>query len=217
MKNASIQIVDNDPQVRKLIAVNLESWDYHIKDAESDFEAIFFLKNSPPDLLLLDLKREREQHQFSISALRDFFHNPIILIADKHYEAELSKALDAGATDFITKPLRATEVLTRVNKALDAPTKTPGRDHIFSNGSSWNDLSLTETEHHLLFLLSSYDGKLFTQRALIRKVVGESTEDGPQQIKSLIAQLRKKIEKDPNRPVHIITEIGIGYRFVGNS
>jgi two-component system KDP operon response regulator KdpE len=215
MKSASIQIVDSDPQVRKLISVNLESWDYHIQDAESDFEAIFFLKNSPPDLLLLDLKREREQHQFSISALREFFYNPIILIADKHDEAELSKALDAGATDFITKPFRATEVLTRVNKALD-PTKTSVRDYIFSNGSSWNDLSLTETEHHLLSLLSSHDGKLFTQQSLIRKVVGESTEDGPQQIKLLIAQLRKKIEKDPNRPVHIITEIGIGYRFTGN-
>lgn len=217
MKKASIQIVDRDPQVRKLIAVNLESWDYHIKEAETDFEAIFFLKNSPPDLLLLNLTIESEHAQFSIPALREFFHNPIVLIADRHFDGELSRALDAGATDFITKPLRTAEVLTRVNKALDVPGKSSVRNHIFSNGSSWNDLSLTETESHLLSLLSSHDGKLFTLKSLIRKIVGESSENGSQQIKSLVVQLRKKIEKDPDRPVHIISEMGIGYRFLSNT
>ena len=225
MENPSVLIIDNNPQVRKLLAIALKTSDFNVLWAETDYEALFFITDNKPDLLLLDLKMSSENKQFSISRLKDHFPGSIIVISDRETEGGIAKAIHEGASDFLLKPFRTSDVLSRVRLFLQRdntdPDKSisPLKDRTvgFLNSVVKRSTNLTEKEKALLSLFLHHEGKLITQQTLLEKVIGISVENGPQTLLALISQLRKKIEVDPDRPTHIVKELGIGYRFLGSS
>jgi len=225
MNNTSILVIDDEPQIRKLLSITLQSNDYKVLEASSGKEGLNQAANHPPDLILLDLGLPDESGHMVLKHLREWFNNPIIILSVQSAEADIVKALDNGANDYLIKPFRTGELLARIRSALRNaahPSATPIAD--------FNDLSidfvnrvvrknkaiikLTTTEYSLLVLLVRNEGKVLTHRYLLNQVWGPAYQNESQYLRVFIAQLRKKIEADPNRPEHIITESGVGYRFI---
>ena len=224
----SILIIDDEAQIRKLLAITLQSNDYRISEASSGKEGVMMVSTHPPDLVLLDLGLPDENGHDVLRHLREWFTNPVIIISVQSDEDDIVKALDNGANDYLIKPFRTGELLARIRSALRKAGSEPNIPT-----SSFKDLSidyanrvvkknntpvkLTATEYSLLSLLARNDGKVLTHQYLLQKVWGPSHQNESQYLRVFIAQLRKKIETDPNRPVYIITESGIGNRFIGNA
>ena len=224
----SILIIDDEAQIRKLLTITLQSNDYRVSDASSGKEGVMMISTHPPDLVLLDLGLPDESGHDVLKHLREWFTNPVIIISVQSDEANIIAALDNGANDYLTKPFRTGELLARIRSALRKAASEPNLPV-----ASFSDLSidfanrivkkngavvkLTATEYSLLALFARNDGKVLTHQYLLQQVWGASHQNESQYLRVFIAQLRKKIETDPNRPAYIITESGIGYRFVGNS
>jgi two-component system, OmpR family, KDP operon response regulator KdpE len=224
----SILIIDDEAQIRKLLTITLQSNDYRVSDASSGKEGVMMISTHPPDLVLLDLGLSDESGHDVLKHLREWFTNPVIIISVQSDEANIITALDNGANDYLTKPFRTGELLARIRSALRKAASEPNLPV-----ASFSDLSidfanrivkkngavvkLTATEYSLLALFARNDGKVLTHQYLLQQVWGASHQNESQYLRVFIAQLRKKIETDPNRPAYIITESGIGYRFVGNS
>lgn len=218
-------MIDDEPQIRKLLSITLQSNDYKVLEASNGKEGLNQAANHPPDLILLDLGLPDESGHLVLRHLREWFSKPIIILSVQSGESDIVKALDNGANDYLIKPFRMGELLARIRSALrnaDSFTNTPA--------ARFNDLSidfinrivrkkesvvrLTTTEYSLLVLLARNEGKVLTHQYLLNQVWGPAHGNQSQYLRVFIAQLRKKIETDPNRPAHIITESGIGYRFV---
>jgi two-component system KDP operon response regulator KdpE len=226
MSKPSILIIDDEAQIRKLLTITLQSNDYAVLEAATGAEGIKQVSTRPPDLVLLDLGLPDENGHEVLKHLREWFANPILIISVQSSEDDIVKALDNGADDYLVKPFRTGELLARIRSAL---RKAASESNI--PVAVFNDLSvdfpnrvvkknnqvvkLTATEYSLLALLVRNDGKVLTHHYLLQQVWGSSYRNESQYLRVFIAQLRKKIETDPNRPVHIITESGIGYRFIG--
>ena len=228
MNNAAILIVDDEAQIRKLLNITLQSNDYRIQEASTGKEALLMVANNPPDLILLDLGLPDENGHDVLKHLREWFTNPIIIISVQSSEVDIVKALDDGANDYLVKPFRTGELLARIRSALRKASSEPNVPIAnfenlsidFVNRVVRKDnvpVKLTAKEYALLSLLAQNDGKVLTHQYLLRHVWGHSHQSESQYLRVFIAQLRKKIENDPNRPLHILTESGIGYRFTGNS
>lgn len=227
MNSASILIIDDEAQIRKLLTITLQSNDYKVAEAASGKEALKLVANHPPDLILLDLGLPDENGQDVLKHLREWFSNPIIIISVQSSEQEIVKALDSGANDYLTKPFRTGELLARIRTALRKATResnTPvAQFHDLSVDFASrvvkrnNDvIRLTPTEYALLALLARNEGKVLTHQYLLNEVWGPSHQNESQYLRVFIAQLRKKIEADPNKPAYILTESGVGYRFIGS-
>ena len=224
MNSASILIIDDESQIRKLLEITLESNDYITNFASNAKEGLQLAANHPPDLILLDLGLPDDDGQNVLVQLREWYQNPIIILSVKSSEAEIVKALDHGANDYLTKPFRTQELLARIRTAL-RNLNTNQNEPILSFDSISIDFTsrvvkldaevvkLTATEYTLLVLLIKNEGRVLTHQYLLREVWGPSYSDQTQYLRVFIAQLRKKLEADPNRPKHILTESGIGYRF----
>jgi len=228
MNNAAILIVDDEVQIRKLLNITLQSNDYKVQEASTGKEALLIVANNTPDLILLDLGLPDENGHDVLKHLREWFTNPIIIISVQSSEVDIVKALDDGANDYLVKPFRTGELLARIRSALRKASSEPNIPI-----ANFEDLSidfvnrvvrkdtvpvkLTAKEYAILSLLAQNDGKVLTHQYLLQHVWGQSHQSESQYLRVFIAQLRKKIENDPNRPLHIITESGIGYRFTGNS
>ena len=225
MNNTSILVIDDEPPIRKLLSITLQSNDYKVLEASNGKEGLNQAANHPPDLILLDLGLPDDNGHLVLKHLREWFNNPIIILSVQSGEADIVKALDNGANDYLIKPFRTGELLARIRSALRNAanlSQTPV--------ANFNDLSfdfinrvvrkgktiikLTTTEYSLLVLLVRNEGKVLTHRYLLNQVWGPAHQNESQYLRVFIAQLRKKIEADPNRPVHIITESGVGYRFI---
>ncbi len=224
MNSATILIIDDESQIRKLLEITLESNDYKTRFASNAKEGLQLAANHPPDLILLDLGLPDDDGQNVLVQLREWYQNPIIILSVKSTETEIVKALDHGANDYLTKPFRTQELLARIRTALrnlNANQNEPilSFDSISIDFTSRvvkvNDeiVKLTATEYTLLVLLIKNEGRVLTHQYLLREVWGPSYSDQTQYLRVFIAQLRKKLEVDPNRPKHILTESGIGYRF----
>jgi len=226
MKNPSVLIIDDEAQIRKLLTITLQSNDYKVVEAVTGKEGLRLVANHPPDVVLLDLGLPDEDGQDVLKHLREWYSNPIIIVSVQSGEDEIIRALDNGASDYVTKPFRTGELLARIRSALRKTTNNPNAPILqfkdlsidFANRvvkNQNNPVKLTMTEYALLSLLAKNEGKVLTHQYLLRQVWGPSHQNESQYLRVFIAQLRKKIEPDPNRPVHIITESGIGYRFIG--
>ena len=224
MNNATILIIDDESQIRKLLEITLESNDYKTNFASNAKEGLQLAANHPPDLILLDLGLPDDDGQNVLVQLREWYQNPIIILSVKSTEAEIVKALDHGANDYLTKPFRTQELLARIRTALRNLNATQNEPIISFDSISIDFTSrvvkvneeiikLTATEYTLLVLLIKNEGRVLTHQYLLREVWGPSYSDQTQYLRVFIAQLRKKLEADPNRPKHILTESGIGYRF----
>ena len=224
MNNATILIIDDESQIRKLLEITLESNDYKTNFASNAKEGLQLAANHPPDLILLDLGLPDDDGQNVLVQLREWYQNPIIILSVKSTEAEIVKDLDHGSNYYLTKPFRTQELLARIRTALRNLNATQNEPIISFDSISIDFTSrvvkvneeivkLTATEYTLLVLLIKNEGRVLTHQYLLREVWGPSYSDQTQYLRVFIAQLRKKLEADPNRPKHILTESGIGYRF----
>ena len=228
MSKAEILIIDDEPQIRKLLDITLQSNGYLVKAAASAKEGCIMAENHPPELILLDLGLPDDSGQNVLKKLRLWYTNPIIILSVKKSEEEIIQALDNGANDYLTKPFRTGELLARIRSALRT-TNTDEGETIFifkdlkvdlTSRSIWKNeqlVKLTATEYNLLALLIRNEGKVLTHQYLLRAIWGPGYISQSQYLRVYIAQIRKKIEDDPNRPEYLLTEAGVGYRFVGST
>lgn len=220
-----ILVIDDEPQIRKLLSITLQSNDYNVKEASNAKEGLFMAANHPPDMILLDLGLPDESGHVVLEKLREWYTKPIIILSVQSNEEDIVKALDAGANDYLVKPFRTGELLARI-RSLIRSSASESENPIVTIADIEIDLALrtvkkngeliklTLTEYNLLALLIKNGGKVLTHQFLLRSVWGPSYIEQSQYLRVYVAQLRKKIEDDLNNPLHIITESGIGYRFV---
>ena len=227
MNSPVILIIDDEPQIRKLLVITLQSNGFRVVETETAKQGMAMAASKPPDLILLDLGLPDENGQEVLKQLREWYANPIIILSVQDNEEDIVTALDQGANDYLVKPFRTGELLARIRSAIrekSVDENTP----ILEFGELFIDLSarilkrgnkiikLTATEYSLLALLIKNEGKVLTHQYLLNQVWGPSYKNESQYLRVFIAQLRKKIEIDPNRPIHIITEPRVGYRFMAN-
>ncbi len=221
---ATLLIIDDESQIRKLLEITLDSSGYRTLFAATAKEGVMLAANHPPELILLDLGLPDDDGQNVLVKLREWYNGAIIILTVKSAEAEIVKALDNGANDYLTKPFRTQELLARIRTALrngqleqQEPKVTFGNVTIDLTSrivKSGNEVvKLTATEYSLLSLLVKNEGRVLTHQHILKEVWGISYVEQTQYLRVFIAQLRKKLEHDPNRPRHILTESGIGYRF----
>jgi two-component system KDP operon response regulator KdpE len=225
MSKAEILIIDDEPQIRKMLEITLQTNGYLSKSAVSAKEGLIMAANHPPELILLDLGLPDENGHVVLQKLRQWYTNPVIILSVQKNEEDIIKALDNGANDYLSKPFRTGELLARIRSAL--------RDSIAEEGDTtlnFNDLhidlstrmvkknnqlvKLTSTEYNLLAILIKNEGKVLTHQYLLRAIWGPGFINQSQYLRVFIAQIRKKIETDANRPEYLLTESGVGYRFV---
>ncbi|HNP32445.1 MAG TPA: response regulator [Flavobacterium sp.] len=220
----SILVIDDESQIRKLLEITLEANGYKLLFAENAKEGITMAASHKPDLILLDLGLPDEDGQQVLKKLRDWYQNPIIILSVKNTEEEIVKALDSGANDYLTKPFRTQELLARIRTALRG-SFNQSQEPIIAFGDITVDfvsriiklknevVKLTATEYNLFTLLLKNDGRVLTHQYILKEIWGNSYAEQTQYLRVFVAQLRKKIEEDPNVPKYILTESGVGYRF----
>lgn len=225
MNKAVILVIDDEAQIRKLLEIALESNDYVVNQAATAREGLILAANHPPDMVILDLGLPDEDGHSVLKKLREWYTNPIIILSVQSSEEDIVKALDNGANDYLVKPFRTGELLARIRSVLRTAVSEEVNP-VMNCKELQIDLStrivkknnelvkLTATEYHLLSLFVKNEGKVLTHHYLLREVWGPGYINQSQYLRVFIAQLRKKIENDPNRPDHIVTESGVGYRFV---
>lgn len=223
----NLLIIDDEPQICKLLQIALESNNYKTNIANTAQEGIVKAANHPPDLILLDLGLPDKNGQEVLTELRSWYKNPVIILSVQKDEENIVKALDNGATDYLTKPFRTGELLARIRSALrnavlekNEPIVTYHSLQIdlINRVVKKNDtvIKLTSTEFNLLSLLVNNEGKVLTHLYLLKEIWGPTYVNESQYLRVFIGQLRKKIEDDFTIPKYIITESGVGYRFIGN-
>lgn len=225
MSKASVLIIDDEPQIRRLLTIALQH-DFQVDEAATAREGLTRVANHPPDLVLLDLGLPDTNGHEVLRDLREWYTHPVIILSVQSSEEEIVKALDNGADDYLVKPFRTGELQARIRSALrkvnsdeqsvrveygDLAVDFSAR-RVTRNGQP---VKLTATEYSLLSLLVRNEGKVLTHRFLLQEIWGPSYIAESQYLRVFVAQVRKKIEEDPNRPVHLLTESGVGYRFVG--
>ncbi len=225
MSKAEILIIDDEPQLRKLLEINLESNGYKVWQAETGKEGVIMAANHPPELILLDLGLPDKSGHEVLKELRTWFNNAIIILSVQNSETDIVSALDNGATDYLTKPFRTAELLARIRSGIR-------RNQVLNNscliecGDLQIDLSsrivkkkdeilkLTSTEFNLLAIFAKNESRVLTHQFLLKEIWGVGSQNETQYLRVFVGTLRKKIEDNPDQPKHIITESGVGYRFM---
>jgi two-component system KDP operon response regulator KdpE len=219
-----VLVIDDEPQIRKLLQINLESHDYYVLQASSGREGVQLAASFSPELIILDLGLPDQNGQEVLKILREWYTAPIFILSVQDREADIVDALDCGATDYLTKPFRTGELLARIRGAIQR-NQNPINTVSLNFGDLELDLiarlvrkngelvKLTSTEYQLLLLLAKNEGKVLTHNFLLREVWGYSYQTETQYLRVFVASLRKKIEDDPNSPRHLFTENRVGYRF----
>ncbi len=226
MNSGGILVIDDEVQIRKLLEITLESNDFSVKEAATAKEGLMMAANHPPDLIILDLGLPDDSGHNVLKKLREWYTRSIIILSVQNSEEDIVKALDNGANDYLVKPFRTGELVARIRSSIRSNTSemnTTVIDHgdlkldLAARIVKRNDeiIKLTTTEYTLLVLFAQNEGKVLTHHYLLKQVWGPSYLNESQYLRVYIAQLRKKIEHDPNKPQHLITESGVGYRFVG--
>ncbi|GAA1604108.1 response regulator [Kribbella hippodromi] len=220
-----VLIVDDDRQLLRALAINLRARRYDVDTAADGTSALATAGTRPPDLVILDLGLPDLDGVEVVHGLRGWCAAPIIVLSAREAQADKVAALDAGADDYVTKPFGMDELLARLRAALrrtqpDAGTPVIVRTDAFSIdlaarrvSTSAGDVRLTPTEWSLLEILVRNAGKLVSQKQLLHDVWGAGYEAETNYLRVYLAQLRRKLELDPARPTHLITEPGMGYRF----
>lgn len=225
MNNPVILIIDDEPQIRKLLVITLQSNGFKVVETETAKQGLAAAASKPPDLILLDIGLPDESGHVVLRQLREWYSNPVIILSVQDNEEDIVGALDQGANDYLVKPFRTGELLARIRSALreksvdeNSPVIEFGELHIDLGARLLKKenkiVKLTATEYSLMALMVKNAGKVLTHHYLLNQVCGPSYKNESQYLRVFIAQLRKKIETDPNRPLHIITEPRVGYRFM---
>jgi two-component system KDP operon response regulator KdpE len=218
-----ILVVDDDPQILRALRINLRARQYDVHVAADGTTALRVAAAHPPDLVVLDLGLPDMDGADVIRGLRGWSTVPIIVLSGRAGGTDKVGALDAGADDYVTKPFGVDELLARIRAVTrraqpqDAAASTAqiGRytidlsDHTITPA----DFRLTPTEWQLLEQLIRNPGKLITQRHLLHEIWGPQYSTETNYLRQYMARLRRKLEDDPTRPRHLLTEPGMGYRY----
>jgi two-component system KDP operon response regulator KdpE len=221
-----VLVVDDDPALLRALAINLRAREYTVDVAESGAAALAAASRHPPKVVVLDLGLPDMDGVEVIEGLRGWSQAPIIVLSARGAQQDKVVALDAGADDYVTKPFGMDELLARLRASLRR-TPTAADAPIVATAGFTIDLAgkrayrrdgapvrLTPTEWHLIEILIRHEGKLVSQRQLLQEIWGPSYGTESHYLRVYIAQLRRKLEPDPARPRHLLTEPGMGYRFV---
>jgi two-component system, OmpR family, KDP operon response regulator KdpE len=225
MVKGNILVIDDELQIRKLLGITLQSNGYKVLTASTAKEGLVVAANQQPDMVVLDLGMPDESGHTVLVKLREWYIKPIMILSVQNSEEDIVKCLDNGANDYLVKPFRTGELLARIRTALrsaamadNAPViqyKSFGIDLAARSVKINNEiLKLTATQYSLLALFAKNEGKVLTHQHILKEVWGPDYTSQLQYLRVFIAQLRKKIERNPDKPEFIVTESGIGYRFV---
>lgn len=222
-----ILIIEDDKAIVRLLELSLKTNGYTPVVADSGLSGISRFLSDQPDLVLLDLGLPDVDGREVLSQVRAISSTPVIVVSAREKEQEKVEALDNGADDYVTKPFSIGELMARIRVALRKAAPLSPKDDVFSFRSLEMNISshqvtidgspvhLTPIEFRILKLLIENQGKVLTHRFIQDSVWGHGGEDSYQSLRVFMTNLRRKIEKDPTDPEYIITEIGIGYRFIG--
>jgi two-component system, OmpR family, KDP operon response regulator KdpE len=220
-----VLVVDDEPQIRRALGVNLRARGYQVDLAETGEQALDLAARHHPDVVVLDLGLPGIDGVEVIQGLRGWSQVPVIVLSVRESERDKVAALDAGADDYVTKPFGMDELLARLRAALRraAPTDeeavvvTPDFTIDLSVKRVTNavgaEIRLTPTEWHIVEVLVRHSGKLVAQKQLLQDVWGPAYETETNYLRVFMAQVRRKLEPEPGQPRYFFTEPGMGYRF----
>lgn len=222
-----VLIVDDEPQIRRLLTVSLEASAYRVMSAVSGQEGLVLAAQHRPALVILDLGLPDLPGQEVLRRLREWSNAPVLILSVQDDEKGKVAALDAGADDYVTKPFNTDELLARLRVALRRSTKTGETAVIHAKNLvvdlatrrvtvSGKEVKLSKIEYDLLRLLARHAGKVLTHRQILQEVWGPGHEHDTHYLRVYIAHLREKLETNAESPELILTELGVGYRFVAN-
>ena len=220
----TILLVDDEVALLKTLSLNLKARGYDVLTAETGEAALQVVRRDSPDVVILDLGLPDLSGVEVLRELRGWSAVPVIVLSARHGSDDKVQALDVGADDYVTKPFGIEELLARlraaVRRAAPADTAAVETERLridLGAHKVWRDeeeVRLTPTEWGLLTALVTRPGKLVPQRQLLHEVWGPAYQKETNYLRVYMANLRRKLEADPSRPRHLITEPGMGYRFV---
>ncbi|HTY87827.1 MAG TPA: response regulator [Candidatus Acidoferrum sp.] len=220
-----ILMVDDEPQILRLLTVSLEANGYRTLSAASGQEGLVLAAQHQPALVILDIGLPDLSGQEVLRRLREWSRVPVIVLSVRDDERGKVAALDAGADDYVTKPFNTDELLARLRVALRHATNQEEAAVVQAKNLAIDlvtrrvtlggrEVKLSKIEYDLLRLLARHAGKVLTHRQILREVWGPGHEEDTHYLRVYIAHLREKIESRPESPELILTELGVGYRFL---
>ena len=230
MNNAPhILVIDDEPQILRALRTILTEKEFKVSIANRGEEGLNIAATQTPDVIILDLGLPDMDGVEVCKRLREWTQVPIIVLSARDNEKDKVSALDNGADDYLTKPLGIEELLARVRVSLRHSVQKQGTQskivkagdltidlvwHIVKRGDE--EIKLTGTEYKLLAYLASNHGRILTHQSILSHVWGEADADHTEYLRVYMRQLRKKLEENPERPKYVVTEPGIGYRFMAD-
>ena len=227
-RKKSVLLVDDDPQLTRLVRANLESSEYRVLSAADAPSALRILEEEMPDLVVLDIMLPGMDGYELCQRIREISLVPIIMLTAKGEDVDKVKGLKIGADDYVTKPFNVPELLARIEAVLRrSRSPSEANPRVFTHEdivvdflrrrvtSGGKEVALTLTEYRLLSELVTNAGRVMLHRELLNRVWGPEYQDESEYLRAYIRHLRQKIEPDPHQPKYILSKPGIGYLFVG--
>jgi two-component system KDP operon response regulator KdpE len=219
--------IEDDPQIQRFLSAALEAHGHTLEVAATGTEGLRLATLRQPDVVIVDLGLPDISGLDVIARLRDWYQRPILVLSARSHESDKIAALDLGADDYLTKPFGIGELLARLRVAqrhLAARDGAPVQTRIEAGDLAIDlaahrvqrdgaDVHLTPIEYKLLTALAQHRGKVMTHRQLLREIWGPTHVESPHYLRIYMRTLRHKLEAEPARPRHLLTEIGVGYRF----
>ncbi len=227
-ESGRVLVVDDEGPMRRALEINLSTRGFEVLLAPTGEDALRMAAADHPDVVLLDLGLPGISGLDVIDGLRGWSKVPIIVVSAREAESEKVRALDAGADDYVTKPFGMDELLARLRAALRRAAPSAAEEAVVTAGAIAIDLAdkrvsvgggevhLTPTEWRLLEVLVRNRGRLVSQQQLLGDVWGPAYHDETNYLRVYVANLRRKLEATPSQPDHLITEPGMGYRFIAD-
>jgi two-component system KDP operon response regulator KdpE len=226
---ARILVIDDEPQIHRFLAPALEANGYEPSRALTGAEGLLAIQRRAPDAVILDLGLPDMDGQEVLVKARAIYEGPILILSARDRDAEKIEALDGGADDYVEKPFSVGELLARLRAAIRNKLGRQGAQPVVKAGELEIDLirrtvtrngevvRLSPREYDLLSELVKGAGLVLTQKQLLTKIWGPANADDIQYLRTYMAHLRQKLEPDPASPRHLITESGVGYRFIAEA
>ena len=224
-----VLVIDDEPQILRALRTILTARQFHVTTASRGEEGLALAAATPPDVIILDLSLP-DMDGFQVCArLREWTHVPIIVLSVRDAERDKVMALDKGADDYLTKPFGSEELLARIRVALRHAAQAQGAKetivkagpitidlarHLVTRGGE--EVKLTATEFKLLAYLAANADRVLTHQAILTHVWDPADIDRVEYLRVYMRNLRKKLEADPDQPEYLVTEPGIGYRFLAD-
>lgn len=227
MNQPHILVIDDEPQILRALRTILQAKQYKVSAANRGEEGLAMAAAQPPDVIILDLSLPDMSGFEVCERLREWTQVPIIILSVKDGERDKVLALDKGADDYLTKPFGIEELLARIRVALKHSAQAQGTKAAVVNAGSiiidltrrivtrdGEEVKLTATEYKLMAYLANNADRVLTHQAILTHVWGEADAEHVEYLRVYVAQLRKKLEINPEEPHYLLTEPGIGYRFL---